>query len=400
MRKHKPDLLIAVLTVILMAIGLIVMYAIGPVWAQFQNSIGGNNYSDNYFFTHQLFAVVVSLAVFIVAYKFQFKWMEKAGKWVLLVGFVLCALLAILGAMGSGLANCDPGACRWYRLPFSLSFQPVEIVKFGLLLYIASLISKRKEENALEKKEFLIPLAVIMGLVVLFIGVLQKDLGSTAVMIFMVICMLIASGMKWRVLAVMGLVVLVAGVLLVVAFPHRMERLMSFSGEESSNTYHIDNALIAIGRGGLFGVGIGNSVQATGYLPESINDSVFAVMGETFGFVGLMAVVGVFTALLARLLKTAEGVGAEGAERYVVVGVFAWIAGHVIINIMGMTGIIPMKGITLPFLSYGGTSMMFVAAAMGMCLQLSRWTKREGNNEYTSGRRGKRRTRYAGSGRR
>lgn len=398
MRKHKPDLLIAVLTVILMAVGLIVIYAIGPAWAQFQNSVGNYGYSDNYFFVHQLVSVGASLVAFLVAYNFPFKWIEKAGKWVLLAGFVACAILAILGAMGSGLANCDPGACRWFRLPMGMGIQPVEIVKLGMLIYLAGLMAKRKEEGKLEKKEFLVPLAIIMGLVVFFIAILQKDLGSTAVMVFMVACMLVASGMKWRILAVMGAIVTALVVLLIVCFPHRLERMMSFSGD-GADTYHIDNALIAIGKGGLFGVGVGNSVQATGYLPESINDSVFAVMGETFGFVGLMAVVVCFAVLLMRILKTAEGISVDGTGRYVAVGVFAWVAGHVIINIMGMTGIIPMKGITLPFLSYGGTGMMFVAIAIGMCLQLSRWTKREADNENISGRRGQRRTRYSSSSR-
>jgi cell division protein FtsW len=213
--------------------------------------------------------------------------------------------------------------------------------------------------------------------------------------------MLVASGMKWRILAIMGVLTVVMMAMLIVLFPHRMERLASFS-DAGANTYHIDNALIAIGKGGLFGVGVGNSVQATGYLPESINDSVFAVMGETFGFVGLMAVIGCFTVLLLRLLRTAERLDepAFGAGRLVVVGVFAWVAGHVIINVMGMTGLIPIKGITLPFLSSGGTSMMFMAMAMGICLQLSGWTKREVINENISGRRGERGSRYAGSGRR
>lgn len=174
---------------------------------------------------------------------------------------------------------------------------------------------------------------------------------------------------------------------------------MSFGGS-GENTHHIDNALLAIGRGGLFGVGIGNSVQATGYLPESINDSIFAVLGETFGFVGLMLVIGGFAVLLSRLLKTAERLDVDDVGRFVVVGVFAWVLGHVIINVMGMTGIVPMKGITLPFLSSGGTSMMFVAMAMGICLQLSGWTKREVRNEDNGGRRGERRTRYPSSSRR
>jgi len=399
MRKHKPDLLIAVLMLILMAVGLIIIYAIGPAWAQFQNSVSGASYGESDFFRHQLVSVAVSLIVLVVAYKLPFAWMEKMGKWILLLGIVACVLLSVLGAMESDLVRCSLGACRWFRLPLGLSLQPVEILKLGVLIYMASLVAKRKREGKLEKKELLVPVAVVTVVTVGLAGFLQKDLGSTAVIIFMLACMLVVSGMKWRILLVLGGVAIAMMVMLIALFPHRVERLTSFGGE-GGDTHHIDNALLAIGKGGLFGVGVGNSVQATGYLPESMNDSVFAVLGETFGLVGLMAVIVCFAVLLMRLLHTAERSDANGAGRFVVVGVFAWVAGHVIINVMGMTGLIPIKGITLPFLSAGGTSMMFVAIAMGMALQLSGWTKREVEHENTGGRRRERGSRYAGNRRR
>ena len=178
-----------------------------------------------------------------------------------------------------------------------------------------------------------------------------------------------------------------AGILAIVSSPHRLERLMTYGGDsDSDSSYHIENAMIAIGTGGMFGVGIGNSVQATGYLPESINDSVFAVMGETFGFIGLMIIVLCFMFLLLRLLKTASGLPTE--ESLVVIGVFAWVMAHMVVNIMAMTGLIPLTGITLPLLSYGGTSLVIMVAVLGLCLQLSCYTGREVRNEnISSGRR-------------
>ncbi|MDR3298210.1 MAG: FtsW/RodA/SpoVE family cell cycle protein [Candidatus Nomurabacteria bacterium] len=412
MRKHKSDLLIALFTVILMAVGLIIIYAIGPSWAQFQNTVNNTSYSSNFFFSRQLLSVGISLGAFFFAYKFRYEWVEKAGKWLLIGGFALCALMAILGLAQSSFVNCSLGACRWLNFPFGFNLQPVEVLKLGILVYMAGLIAKRQNEGILEKKEFWIPFVLVMALTMIFVAVIQKDLGSTVVITFMMLCMLVVSNMRWRYIGIVVGALLLIGTFLIVLFPHRMERMMSFSGD--GNTHHIENALIAIGTGGFWGVGIGNSVQATGYLPESINDSVFAVMGETFGFVGLMAVVLLFAALLGRILKVAQRLYAPPKKAktpsrkdtsiapvtsgyFVVIGVFAWVAGHVIINIMGMTAIIPMKGITLPFLSYGGTSMMFVAAAMGLCLQLSGWTKREVINEDSSGRRGERRTYHASS---
>ncbi len=158
---------------------------------------------------------------------------------------------------------------------------------------------------------------------------------------------------------------------------------MTFGSAESSDSYHIENAMIAIGTGGLFGVGIGNSVQAMGYLPESINDSVFAVMGETFGFVGLVLVVTCFAVLLMRLLKVANYLE-DMEESLIVIGVFAWATAHVVVNIAAMTGIMPLTGITLPLLSYGGTSMLFTATALGIALQLSCYTSREPRKETLS----------------
>ena len=159
---------------------------------------------------------------------------------------------------------------------------------------------------------------------------------------------------------------------------------MTFNAEDSSDSYHIENAMIAIGTGGFLGVGIGNSVQATGYLPESINDSVFAIMGETFGFVGLVVVLGCFTVLLLRLLKAANYLH-DDEESLVMIGIFAWAAAHVVVNISSMTGLIPLTGITLPLLSYGGTSMLFMTAALGLALQLTCYTSREPRKEKQEG---------------
>lgn len=123
-------------------------------------------------------------------------------------------------------------------------------------------------------------------------------------------------------------------------------------------------------------------MQATGYLPESINDSVFAVMGETFGFVGLSAIVACFAGLLFRLLRTARFLH-DDEQSLIVIGIFAWLTAHVVLNISSMTGLMPLTGITLPLLSSGGTSMLFSAAALGLALQISCYTAREPRKETT-----------------
>lgn len=375
MRKHKSDRIIGALTAALLGVGLVVVYAIGPMRVNVLNSTYGTDYSENYFFMHQLVNVGLSVLALVVAFKVPYQTLRKFAKIVMLSGLLLCAILAILAAIHSPLAKCELGACRWYNFG-TASLQPAEVLKIGLVLYLAGLMAERKKEGKLESLDFWIPFTVVAGLSLFFVVVLQKDLGTGVALIAIILAMLFMSGVKLRYFVATVVVVGVAGTLSIVMSPHRLERLSTFHDAESSDSYHIENAMIAIGTGGLFGVGVGNSVQATGYLPESINDSVFAVMGETFGFVGLVVVVMCFTVLLMRLLRTANYLEND-EESLVVVGVFAWAAAHVVVNIAAMTGLIPLTGITLPLLSYGGTSMLFMTGALGIALQLSCYTSRE-----------------------
>ena len=218
--------------------------------------------------------------------------------------------------------------------------------------------------------------------------------------------MLLVSGLSAKQYLIMVAIIVIGAVGAIATSSHRRERIDAWidtitGAEMTDSTYHIENAMLAIGTGGFAGVGIGNSVQATGYLPESINDSVFAIMGETFGFIGLFAIVAVFGAILLRLVKVAEHT-APLDQRFFVVGIFSWMLAQVTVNIMAMTGLIPVTGITLPLLSYGGTSMMFLAFGLGLVLQISCYTSREvvKNNENTSSRGRLRGTYYTSSRRR
>ncbi|MBQ3310223.1 FtsW/RodA/SpoVE family cell cycle protein [Candidatus Saccharibacteria bacterium] len=377
MRRHKSDRAIAVLTLLLLAIGLMVIYAIGPMRANFMNSAYGTEYDANYFFTHQLVSVVLAIGAFILAFKYPYEKVRTFAKWLMVAGLVASGLLALLALMGSSLASCQLGACRWYNLGALGSFQPAELIKLGLVLYLAQLVAERKKEGKLENSsDFWLPFGVVSGLSLCFVILVQKDLGTGVAVIAIILAILWMSGVSLRKFGLVLLVIFGLGVGAIISSPHRMERLMTFGGEaDADSSYHIDNAMIAIGTGGFLGVGIGNSVQATGYLPESINDSVFAVMGETYGFMGLFTVVACFTVLLLRLLKTADRLaGLE--ERLVVIGTFAWVMAHVVVNIAAMTGLMPLTGITLPLLSYGGTSMVFLSLALGLSLQLSCYTER------------------------
>ena len=382
-------------TLALMALGLIVIYAIGPMRANVLNSTYGTNYDSNYFFLGQLRSVILSLVAFFVAFKLvPYKYIKKYAKPLIIIALAMSALLWFFSLIGSSLAKCELGQCRWFNLGI-VSFQPAEFLKLALVIYLADFLARKKEEGMIgDWREFWLPLIIVCGASLGLVVVAQGDLGTGVALIAIIFGTLLTSGISMKQYLLMLLIVISVAVGAVVVSPHRMERIdawvATLSGSESSDsTYHVDNAMLAIGVGGFFGVGVGNSVQATGYLPESINDSVFAIMGETFGFVGLFLVIMVFAALLLRMIKVAEGTK-DLEERLLVVGVFSWTLAQVVVNIMAMTGLVPVTGITLPLLSYGGTSMIFIAFAIGLVLQLSCYTSREviKENEDTSSRRG------------
>lgn len=381
-RQHKSDLVILFATLGLMALGLIIIYAIGPMRANVLNSTYGTDYDPNYFFLGQLRSVGLSLLAFFAAFKWiPYQYVKKVAKPMMIIALVLSGLLWVLALTGSSLAKCELGECRWYNLG-PVSFQPAEFLKLALVVYLADFLARKKEEGVIGKwKEFWLPLLIVCGLSLLLVVVAQGDLGTGVALISIIFGMLLVAGVPTKQYLLMLAIVLAVAVGSVAVSSHRMERvnawLDTLTGQESSDsTYHIDNAMLAIGTGGMTGVGIGNSVQATGYLPESINDSVFAIMGETFGFIGLFAVIAIFAVILLRMLKVADHTS-DIEERLLVVGVFSWMLAQVVVNIMAMTGLVPVTGITLPLLSYGGTSMVFLAFAIGLVLQISCYTSRE-----------------------
>ena len=381
-RKHKSNLVILFATLGLMILGLVVIYAIGPMRANVLNNAYGTDYDSNYFFLGQLRAVLISAVVFFLAFKVvPYKYVKKFAKPIMIIALVLSGLLWILALSGSSLAKCELGECRWYNLG-PVSFQPAEFLKLALVIYLADFLARKREQGEIGKfREFWLPLIIIAGASLGLVVVAQGDLGTGVALISILFGMLLIAGVPTRQYLIMVAVVLVIAVGAVATSSHRRARIdawvATISGSESSDsTYHIENAMLAIGTGGVAGVGIGNSVQATGYLPESINDSVFAIMGETFGFIGLFLIIAVFGALLLSMLKVASHTSPMD-ERLVVVGVFCWTLAQVAVNIMAMTGLVPVTGITLPLLSYGGTSMVFLAYALGLVLQISCYTSRE-----------------------
>ena len=294
-RRHRPMYQIALYMGLLLMLGLVVMYALGPQRANVLNYAYGTHYDSNFFFNKQLASVIIAIAAFAVCALLPLKWFNKYAKQIFFTGLVLCVLLVIMGAvLHLPIAKDTNGAYRWFYLGQLGSLQPSELLKYGVLVFLAGFLSKRvKQEKINDMQETLVPVAVLAGISLIIVVFLQKDLGTGMSLVAIIMAMLVVSGMNGKIIAKVLGAVLILGVLMIAMSPHRIERVVTFlqgdsrrSASQDDGDYHIQQARIAIGSGGLLGLGIGKSVQATGYLPEAINDSIFAVMGETFGFLG------------------------------------------------------------------------------------------------------------------
>ena len=388
---------------LLLLIGLVVLFAISPYQVERINLDGGE-LDQAHFMQRQIMYLIAGLSAFTVAAFVPLKlWVKNASK-ILIVGLMACLLLSILGLfIKSGIVYESGGAVRWFNLGIA-SFQPAELLKFGVMLFTAVFLGRKISQGKLNSmSETLVPLAIVIGLASLFIIVFQKDMGTGITMLGTCVTMLFLGGLNKRLIMTTLVLAISAGVLLVITSPHRIARVTTFfnaSDTSSAANYHIHQAAIALGSGGFTGRGLGESIQAFGYLPEALNDSIFAVLGETFGMVGLVVIMSIFTAMILRLLRIFDRMP-DPTLRMMTAGVVGLIMTHVLVNIGAMTGIFPLTGVTLPFLSFGGTSLLFTMLSLGIAFHISRYTvykKEEGaQNESSLRGRGIRRTRDAGS---
>jgi cell division protein FtsW len=382
LRKHKPDYSLLLIVGLLLLFGVVVVYTISPAIEQ------------NTVMYRQIAHIGVAVIAFMFAATTPLNWWKKIH--VPLLGLSLISSLLLFVSPLSLEAN---GATRWLDLGI-FSFQPAELLKFALIVYLASLLSERIRTNRLDSvSDTLVPMLVITTIAGLLVALMQKDLGTMVAITGIFLSMLYVSGLRFGLFSRYIGFVIGAIIVAVIFVPHRISRLTTFfdsSQDLSGASYHINQALVAVGSGGWFGKGLGKSVQVFGYLPEAINDSIFAIIAEEFGFIGSMLVLFLYGALCVRLLKIIAR-SPNAYIRLLVAGVFGWLLSHVVINVGAMLGLMPLTGITLPLLSFGGTSLLFISAGLGLCFNASRYsslayTRKEKSDEDLVGRRRNRRT--------
>ena len=363
-RKHKPDYWLLVIASMLLTIGLVVVYSISPGLAASQHT------SQSYFITKQLIDVLLGVAAFAAATYVPLEIWKKLARPL--------ALTAVVGSLIVMVTPIDQiyQAHRWIRLS-GFSFQVAELIKLAILVGVASFLSEKWQHNKLaDSQATLKPLVILLLAIGVVVAKFQSDLGSAGVMVAMLLLMAFVAGIPLKRAAMIGGLVILLGIIAISSSSYRRDRLTTFLHPESncqSTGYQACQALISVGSGGVLGLGLGYSVQAYGYTPEASNDSIFAIMAEQFGFIGTVAIMVIYGAFIARLKRVVEHTQ-EQFRRLLVVGVMAWLSTQMIINVGAMIGLLPLKGITLPLISQGGTSLIFLTAALGIVFQISRYT--------------------------
>lgn len=365
---HAPDIILLLLAVGLTIFGLLMIY-------NTSSYEGFTVFHDKFYYVKQQFlSAVVGTVGGLVAYKVSYQRFYRLSP-LLLFGILLLLVLVLIPGVGTEAL----GARRWIvlsklipKLP-SMTIQPAELAKPGLLIYFASWLASTKEGYTLKRlATFLFISLCVLGLVML-----EPDLGTAIIIVLSLAAIYFVSGAPIRqflLLAPLG----VTGLLGLVIFePYRLKRLTTFLNphiDPQGASYHISQILITLGSGGLLGVGLGNSTQKYGYLPEATTDSIFAVIAGELGFLGAMVLMAVFVVFIFRAIRVAR----QAPDRYgqlLAMGIALWIGLQIIINMGSMVALMPLTGVPLPFISFGGSSLVALLFAIGLLLNISRYTK-------------------------
>jgi cell division protein FtsW len=363
LKKSNPDFILIMVTLTLLAVGLIMVYSASAVWADYK-------FDDSFFFAKRqlLFAAVGVFAMFFIMNVEYWTWKNWA-KVLIIICFVLLVLVLI-----PGIGVLRNGSRSWIGVG-AFSVQPSEFMKLAMIAFLAKYLSENQRYITSFRKGVLPSLLLVFSAFAMIM--LQPDLGTGTVMVGTCVVMIFISGARVMHFAWLGLAGLAGFAALVLSAPYRIKRITSFLDpwEDPLNSgFQIIQSLYAIGPGGLFGLGLGESRQKFFYLPEPQNDFIFAILAEELGFIGGTFVLLLFSLVLWRGIRIALG-APDLFGSFLAVGIVSMIAIQVMINVGVVTGLMPVTGITLPFLSYGGSSLTLMLMAVGVLLNISRYSR-------------------------
>lgn len=362
--SRKAHVFFKVTLGLLIVLGLVMLASAGIV--EGQKKFG----SSYYFLIHQLFyGLLPGLALFFIASRIRTSTWKKLSFPILLCAIALLILVFVPG-FGFGLK----GASRWMHVG-PISIQPAEFLKLALILYLAAWFSSRNSHSGTSNAYALVPFFLVLGFIAILL-VKQPDFGTLGIILLISVGLYFFSGAKLiHFFALMIIFALLIGSLSVLA-PYRFNRIKAFLNpqeDKQGTSYHINQALIGIGSGGVFGLGLGKSKQKLNYLPEPVGDSIFAIIVEELGLVGGIAFIALFVALAAALLMIAKN-APDPFSKLFVLGVCLWVTIQAFINIGAITGLMPLTGVPLPFVSFGSSSFVSLLSAMGIVSGIARKT--------------------------
>lgn len=320
--------------------------------------------SEKLFFNHTL-RVLFGIAIIFFVARIDYHKYLKVSIYFLLLGIIFLITVLFVGAEVKG-------AARWLSIG-PLSFQPSEFVKLAMVVHFASLLS-RKQAFIKDFEKGFFPF-ILWTIVICFLIALQPNFSTMMVIFLIAITMMFIGNNNLLHIGASFSVGLVAGIVFFISAPYRLNRLKAFLGfgEDSSTetvSYQLNQSLIALGNGGVFGVGVGQNRQSYHFLPESYGDFIFAIIGEEYGFVGLLAVIGIFMIVFWRGMLVAKK-APDNFGYFLAIGIIITFAIYVFVNAGVNTGLLPTTGVPMPFVSYGGTAVLFYSAAIGILLNIS-----------------------------
>ncbi len=363
MKPNNYDIRLLFPVLFLVGIGIVMVYSAS-------SAVALKSFGNGYLFLQKQAAFALfGTAILVACCHIPYQWYRVLAYPLLVFSLIL---LAVVHIPGFGLTA--GGSTRWLRLG-PLTFQPSEVARLALIVYLA--YSMEKKQGLL--KNFTIgflPHAVVLSIFSALI-ITQPDFGSVAILATLTLIMLFAGGVRILHLLLSLLLLLPAGYFVLVNAAYRLKRLLSFLDPwqyPSTDGYQIIHSLMAFGTGGLWGTGVGKGYQKLFYLPEPHTDFIFAVVGEELGLVGVIFILGLYTAVLWRGIAIARN-APDGFGSFLALGLTVGIVLQVCVNMAVTLGLLPTKGLTLPFLSYGGTSLLVNMAAVGILMNISASTR-------------------------
>lgn len=355
--------MLLVVTGILVLVGLFMVASASP-------GIGANRFGEAYFFLkNQLIGVAVGSIAFLLGWRIKYTFWKKTAPFVLIASLLLMALVFVPG-IGVELK----GAARWIHFG-SFSIQPAEITKLAFIVYlVAWLEAKQKEIRSFATGFF--PFLVMLGIVSVFF-ILQPDIGTLGVLAITATLLFFVGGGRFAQISVLFLIGVASLAVLVATQPYRLDRITVFLKPDvdiQGIGYQLNQSLIAIGSGGIFGKGFGMSRQKFNYLPEPTGDSIFAVFGEEFGFMGSVALIGMFLLFAWRGIRIAH-YAPDIFGAHLAVGITLLIVVQAFINIAAISGLVPLTGLPLSFISYGSSALVVNLAEVGILMNISKYTR-------------------------